>query len=164
MSARRKTLGPPQKKPNGEKSPKSPFGATVASLRWTCAAKSPPNACFLPGYPENPENCRLTGGASGIRTVMYGPSPVGKAAASDCSDPVAVMYSAFCWSAALALRAMMEIRAPFPDQANGLQCPDSSTGLKGAGPTGSPSAWQTTFATPGQVLPQRALQAAARTR
>src|ERR1700730_11821131 len=54
----------------------------------------------------------------------------------------------FAGALAFALRAMMEIRAPFPDQANGLLCPESSTGLKGAGPTGLPSAWQTTFATP----------------
>jgi hypothetical protein len=51
------------------------------------------------------------------------PSAVRKVAASDCFDPVAVMYSAFCWSGCVALRAMMEIRAPFPDPANGLLVP-----------------------------------------
>jgi hypothetical protein len=44
---------------------------------------------------------------------MYRPGPVRKVAASDCFDPVAVMYSAFCWSACVALGAMMEIRATF---------------------------------------------------
>jgi hypothetical protein len=51
---------------------------------------------------------------------MYGPSRVRKVAASDCFDPVAVMYSAFLLERRVALRAMMKIRAPFPDQANGL--------------------------------------------
>ena len=58
--------------------------------------------------------------ATTIANAVVDPSAVRKVAASDCFDPVAVMYSAFCWSACVALRAMMEIRAPFPDQANGL--------------------------------------------
>jgi hypothetical protein len=89
---------------------------------------------------------------------------VREAAASAGFDPVATMYSAFLLKRCVALRAMMEIRAPFPDQANGLQCTDSSTGLKvpvrpvrhELGGQPSQPLWQ--------VLPQSALQAAAGTR
>jgi hypothetical protein len=67
----------------------------------TCARRSPAHARFSSHSPKTRESERLRCGASGIRTDMYGPSPVRKVAASDCFDPVAVMYSAFCWSAAL---------------------------------------------------------------
>jgi hypothetical protein len=59
-----------------------------------------------------------------IRTLIYGPSPVRKVA---CSDLVCDCghVSGLLMERRVALRAMMEIRAPSPDQANGLSGPRS---------------------------------------
>ncbi len=90
-----------------------------AFLRWPLNSPSTAHARILWTSPKIAQHRGLGNGAQSFRTLMYGPSPVRKVAAlmadirlRSCMRPL--------MERRVALRAMMEIRAPSPDQASGL--------------------------------------------